>query len=90
MVFYNFCYYFLSQHCCLTETSALLKTFLFFYKFASQSPLLLPPTASPTAALAATCGLFSSTYKCDISTDTIVEIQVTKLLTKLLTESHWH
>jgi len=44
------------------------------------------PHRCPTAA---TYVLFNSTYKLGISTDTIVEIQVTKLLTKLLAESHW-
>jgi len=42
----------------------------------------------PTAASAATCVLCNSTCKLIISTDMIIEIQITKFLTKLLTESH--
>ena len=43
----------------------------------------------PTAASAATCVLCNSTCKVIISADMIIEIQITKLLAKLLTESHW-
>jgi len=43
----------------------------------------------PAAVLVATCVLCNSTCKKIISTDMILEIQITKLLAKLLTESHW-
>ena len=55
-----------------------------FYTFAFPSGLLL----TPTAASAATCVLCNFTYKLSTSTDVIIEIQITKLLAKLLTESH--
>jgi len=42
----------------------------------------------PGAASAATYVLCNFTYKLIISTDMIIEIQITKLLAKLLTESH--
>ena len=42
-----------------------------------------------TAASAATCDLCNSTCKLIISADMIIEIQITKLLAKFLTESHW-
>jgi len=56
-----------------------------FYKFAFPSTLLLTPC--PTAAPVTACVLSNSTYKLSIFTDMIVEIQVTKLLTKFLRES---
>jgi len=59
--------------------------FFVFYEFAFPSTLLLTPC--PTAASAATCVLSNSIYEPSISTDMIVEVQVTKLLTKLLAES---
>jgi len=62
-----------------------MEEFFVFYKFAFPSTLLLTPC--PTAVSAATCVLSNSTYKLSISTDIIAEIQVTKLLKKLLTES---
>jgi len=58
-----------------------------FYKFAFSAILLL--THCRTVALTASCVLCHSTYKLSISTDVIIEIQMTKLLGKLLTESHW-
>jgi len=86
MVFYNFCYYIWGQHCCWTEQAYWWIIFCFFRKFAFPSTLLLPSCvkAVPTT----TCILFNSTYKLSISTDMIVDIHVTKLLTKRLTESH--
>jgi len=59
----------------------------FFCKFEFQLNAFTDPC--PTAASAATCVLRNSTYKLIISTDMIIEIQTTKLLPKLLTESHW-
>jgi len=56
------------------------------YKFEFQSNTFTDPC--PTAASAATCVLCNSTYKLIISIDMIIEIQITKLLAKLLTESH--
>jgi len=44
---------------------------------------------TPAAASAATYVLCNSACKLIISTDMIIEIQITKLLAKLLTESHW-
>jgi len=58
-----------------------------FYKFAFSAIVLL--THCPTVAPAATSVLCNSTYKLSISTDRIIEIQMTKLLAKLLTESQW-
>jgi len=58
-----------------------------FYKFEFQLNTFTDPC--PTAASAATCVLCNSTCKLIISTDMIIEIQITKLLAKLLTESHW-
>ena len=46
MVLYTYCYYFLGQHCCSTETNTLVDNFVFFYKFAFTSTLLLPPFCS--------------------------------------------
>jgi len=43
----------------------------------------------PIAASADTCVLCNSPCKLIIFTDMIIEIQITKLLAKLLTESHW-
>ena len=43
----------------------------------------------PAAASAATFVLCNFTYKLSIFTDMIIEIQITKLLAKLPTESHW-
>jgi len=43
-----------------------------------------------TAASAAACVLCDFTYKLSICTDIIIEIQIKKLLAKLLTDSHWH
>ena len=75
--------YLWGQHCCWTETNILLKNLLFF------KSLHFPQRLLPLALTAATCVLSNSTYKLSISADMIVEIQVTKLLTKLFTESHW-
>jgi len=58
-----------------------------FYKFEFQLNTFSDPC--PTAASAATCVLCNSTCKLIISTDTIIEIQITKLLANLLTESNW-
>ena len=58
-----------------------------FYKFEFQLNSFTDPC--PTVASAATCVLCNSTCKLIISTDMIIEIQIIKLLTKLLTESHW-
>jgi len=57
-----------------------------FYNFEFQLNTFTDP--GPTAASAATCVLCNPTCKLIISTDMIVEIQITKLLAKLLTESH--
>ena len=58
-----------------------------FYKFEFQLNTFTDPF--PTAASAPTCVLFNFTCKLIISTDMIIEIKITKLLAKLLTESHW-
>jgi len=55
-----------------------------FYKFEFQLNTFTDPC--PTAATCVSC---NSTCKLIISTDMIIEIQITKLLAKLLTESHW-
>ena len=68
----------------LNKNKHIGEEFFVFHKFSFPSTLLLAPTAAP----AATCVLSNSTNKLSISADMIVEIQVTKLLTKLLTESH--
>jgi len=47
MVFYNFCYYFWSQHRCWTETSIIGNDFCVFYKFALPSTFSLPSPALP-------------------------------------------
>jgi len=86
MVFYTFCYYFWGQHGCWTETNILVKNFLLFISFHFPQDLL---THCSTVAPATTCGLHNSTYKLSISTDMIVEIQIAKLLAKLVTESYW-
>jgi len=57
-----------------------------FYKFELQLNTFSDPC--PTAASAATCVLRNSTCKLIISTDMIIEVQITRLLTKLLAESH--
>jgi len=57
-----------------------------FYEFEFQSNTFTD--RCPTAASAATCILCNSTCKLIISID-IIEVQITKLLAKLLTESHW-
>jgi len=53
-----------------------------FYKFEFHLNTFSDPC--PTTASAATCVLCNSTYKLIISTDMIIEIQITKLLAKLL------
>jgi len=58
-----------------------------FYKFAFSAIVSL--THCPTVAPTASCVLCNSTYNLSISTDMIIEIQMTKLLAKLLTESRW-
>jgi len=61
--------------------------FFVFCKFGFPSIRFFDPC--PSAASAATCVLCNFTYKLSISTDMIIEIQITKLLAKLSTESHW-
>jgi len=63
--------------------------FFVFYKFAFPSILLRFTDPCLSAASTATCVLCNFTYKVSIATDTIIEIQITKLLAKLHTESHW-
>ena len=63
--------------------------FFVFYKFAFPSILLLTPALTLLRLLPVTCVLCDFTYKLSISIDMIIEIQITKLLEKLLTESHW-
>jgi len=58
---------------------------MFFFLLEFQLNTFTDPC--PTAASAATCVLCNSTCKLIISTDMIIEIQITKLLAKLLTES---
>jgi len=58
-----------------------------FYKFEFQLKTFTYPC--PTVASTATCVLCNSTCKLIISTGMIIEIQITKLLAKLVTESHW-
>jgi len=58
-----------------------------FYKFEFQLNTFTDPCS--TTASVATCVLCNSTCKLIISIDMIVEIQITKLLVKLLTGSHW-
>jgi len=62
--------------------------FFVFNKFAFPLIPLLAP-ALPLLRLLPTCVLCNSTYKLSISTDMIIEIQITKLLAKLPRESHW-
>jgi len=47
------------------------------------------PLLTPTAASVTTCVLSNSTYKLTLSTDMVIEIQITKLPAKFLTEGHW-
>jgi len=67
------------------QTKRIGEDFFVYFKFAFLSILLL----TPAAGSAATCVLSNSTYKLSISTDMIIEALITKLLAKLLTESHW-
>ena len=46
MLFCTFCYYFLSQHCCWTETKILVKNFLFFGSLHFPQIFWWPPALS--------------------------------------------
>jgi len=63
-----------------------VKNFVFFVNLISLNAFTDP---CRTAASAATSVLSNSTYKLSISTDTIIEILITKLLDKCFTSSHW-
>jgi len=86
MVFYTLCYYFWGQHCCWTETNILVKNVLVFISLHFPQYFYWLPALPLLWLLPVLC---NSTYKLSISTDVIIEIQITKLLTKLLIESHW-
>jgi len=65
----------------------MVKNVLFFISLNFNLNTFTEPC--PTAASAATCVLCNSTCKLIISTDMITKMQITKLLAKRLTESHW-
>jgi len=71
----------------LNRSKYIGEEYFVFYKFEFQLNTYTDPC--PTAASAAACVLCNSTCKLIISTDMIIEIEITKLLSKLLTESHW-
>ena len=71
----------------LNRSKHIGEEYFVFYKFAFPSIVLL--ILCPTAASAAICVLSNSTYKLSICTDMIIEILITKLPAKFVTESHW-
>jgi len=84
--FSNFLLLFFKSTLLLKETNILVKNFLFFicvdFPQYFYWPLLY-------CCFSCSCVLCNSIYKLSISTDMIIEIQITKLLANLFTESHW-
>ena len=84
--FLNFLLLFLRSTLLLNKNKHIGEEFFVFYKFPFPSTFSL---TLPLPLLRLLPAFYVIPYKVSISTDMIVEIQVTKLLTKLLAESHW-
>ena len=77
---------FLGHHCCWTETNILVKNFMLFVSLHFPQYFYW---SLPYHCFGCYLCLFNFTFKLSISTDMIIEIQITKMLAKLLTESRW-